>query len=78
MAFDFIKEQINNATSNGDIKEVDANSLFVNIIGLCVFPFVGKPILKVVLFDDNEKDYADFLEKRKTEVTELIINSIKK
>ena len=74
MNVDFIKEQVNEAIKKGVIKETDANALFVNIIGLCVFPFIGKPLLKVVLFDDNEKAYKDFLEKRKTEVTELIIN----
>jgi hypothetical protein len=45
---------------------------------MCIFPVIGRPIVQVVLFDDDKKAYDKFLESRKTEVAEFIINSIKK
>ena len=63
---------------NGKIKNVDAKQLLVNILALCVFPYLGRPLLEVIIYNDNKNDYDNFLENRKKEVTELIINSIKK
>lgn len=75
---DFFKAIINNEIEKGTIKEIKAEQLIVNIIGMCIFPFVGRPILQVVVFNDDKKAYDDFLESRKTEVADFIINSIKK
>jgi len=75
---DLIEEQINIAIKNGEIKKINAKALIVNTIALCAFPFIGKPLLKVMIFDDDESAYDDFLNNRKKEVTDLIINSIKK
>ena len=62
----------------GEIKNVDPKQLLVNILALCIFPYIGRPLLEVIIYDDNKNDYDNFLENRKKEVTELIINSIKK
>ena len=75
---DFIKEQIDEAVINGEIKETNAKALIINVIALCAFPFIGKPLLKVIIFDDDDNAYDDFLKQRKKEVTKLIIDSIKK
>ncbi|MBN1251529.1 MAG: TetR family transcriptional regulator [Bacteroidales bacterium] len=72
------RNQINLEIEKGTIKKIDPNNLIVNIIGLCVFPFIGKPLIQVILFDDNENEYDNFLLNRKKEVAEFIINSIKK
>ncbi|HBF87364.1 MAG TPA: TetR/AcrR family transcriptional regulator [Bacteroidales bacterium] len=62
----------------GTIRPIKAEQLFANIVSLSIFPFVSKPILKGILFDNNEDTYNQFIENRKTEVAEFIINSIKK
>ena len=71
-AFQSIKEEI----EKGNIREIEPRQLMVNIIALCIFPFAGKPMLKAILFDNNEKDYQEFLRRRKKEVSRFIINSI--
>lgn len=64
---------------NGLIREdVNPRNVLVNIIGLCVFPVIGRPLLEVIVFEDNPEMYDAFLDDRKRQVTELIINSIKK
>jgi TetR/AcrR family transcriptional regulator len=61
----------------GIIKDIDPRQLVVNIISLCIFPIVGRPVIQIIAFNDDKKAYENFLDTRKKEVTELIINSIK-
>jgi len=61
----------------GIIRTIDPKQLFINIIALCVFPFVAKPLLQNMLFDNNSGDYHKFLLERKKEVSQFIINSVK-
>jgi hypothetical protein len=60
----------------GLIQPIDADQLFVNIIALNIFPFLGKPLIKAVT-DKDEETYATFVEGRKIEVANFIINAIK-
>lgn len=70
------KNQITDEVSKGIIKPITAEQLFINILSLNIFPFIAKPMLQVFL-NVTEEDYQQLLEKRKTEVAEFIINSIK-
>jgi len=71
-------EQVNAEIKAGMILPVDPRDLLVNMLAMCIFPFVGKPILKVVLFKNNEDDFTQFLSKRKQAASQFIINAIKK
>lgn len=71
-------QQVNREIEEGKINEIDPRQLIVNILALCIFPFVGKPILKSVIFANNEDEFNHFIQLRKTEVAKFIINSIKK
>lgn len=71
---DIIKKEV----ENGNIEPIDPEQLIVNIIGLCIFPFVARPILSGIIFNNDKKRYAEFLELRKKEVAKFIINSIRK
>jgi len=75
---DPFSEQVLAEISAGSINPIDPRELIVNLLALCIFPFVGKPILKIVLFKNNEEEYAEFLNKRKQAAAQFIINSIKK
>lgn len=59
------------------IKPVDPNSLIINILSLCIFPFVASPIISKFFFEGNKEDFCKFIENRKVEVAEFVINSIK-
>ncbi len=61
----------------GIITPIDHRQLFVNMVSMCIFPFIGRPIImKVGKFDGQE--YDAFLKERKKNVADFIINSIKK
>lgn len=46
-------------------------NMFLDIVSLCAFPFIAKPIVELITEIDNDK-YMQLMEKRKSEVTEII------
>jgi AcrR family transcriptional regulator len=74
---EFFQEMLRKEIESGQIKQVNPIHLIVNIISMCVFPIAAKPILKGVLFSNDDEAYDRFLQERKTEVTLFIINAIK-
>ncbi|MBM3434974.1 MAG: TetR/AcrR family transcriptional regulator [Bacteroidetes bacterium] len=73
----FVK-QIEKEIEKGAIIPVDPYHLIVNMLAMCIFPFVAKPILMNVLFDQNPEKFSQFIQQRKKEVPEFIINAIRK
>ena len=70
------KIQVNQEVKDGILKPISAEQLFMNVMALNVFPFVAKPLLMAFTNTDDEA-YNGLIEKRKTEVADFIINSIK-
>ena len=70
------KAQVEQEVTNGTIKPIKAEQLFINIISLSIFPFIGKPLLKLFL-NTSEEHFNTLMEQRKTDVSNFIINSIK-
>ncbi|SEA34167.1 transcriptional regulator, TetR family [Bizionia paragorgiae] len=74
---DKFRLKVNEEITKGRIIPIDADQLFVNILALNIFPFIGKPLIKAFANQD-EKSYKTFVDQRKTAVVDFIINSIKK
>lgn len=72
-----IESQIQHEVEIGVVKPISARNLMTNVISLCIFPIVARPILQGVLFENDKKEYDLFLEQRRAFVKEYIINSIK-
>lgn len=70
------KASVESEIEKGRINPVDANQLFVNILALNIFPFLGKPLVKALTKKDD-KAYMAFVERRKTEVADFILSAIK-
>ena len=72
-----LNEQINLELKKGTIKKINAEDLLINIQSLTIFPILAKPMLmKIITL--NEKSYAAMMEKRKSDVVDIIWQSIKK
>lgn len=74
--FSRFAESVRKETKEGNILDIEPEQLIVNIIALCIFPVVARPILQGVIFDNDKNRYMKFLESRKTEVAKFVINSI--
>ena len=70
------KEQVNREVENGTIRPITAEQLFINIVSLNIFPFVGSPLIKAFTNVDD-KAYKVIFEARKKEVSDFIINAIR-
>lgn len=70
------KQQVNEKVKEGVIMPIKAEQLFINIISLNIFPFIGAPLLKGFV-NVNDDTYKQLMEDRKTEIADFIINSIK-
>ena len=70
-------EQIQREIHKENIKNISPQQLIINLLALCIFPVAARPLMQRVFFQNDKKQYTQFLESRKKEIPEFIINSIK-
>ncbi len=71
------EKQIAKEVDAGLIRPIEGKQLLINIMSLCIYPFVAKPVIQTMM-SLNENNFYDMAEQRKIEVREFIINAIKK
>ncbi len=59
----------------GEIAAIPPRHLVINVMALCIFPFVARPMLQRML-DITDPEYQKMLEERKMVVSQFIINAI--
>ncbi|MFY8004425.1 MAG: TetR/AcrR family transcriptional regulator [Chitinophagaceae bacterium] len=74
---DILLTQLEEAMENGEIKPTNPMHLIINMMSLCIFPFVGKPMIQM-LMQINDEQFLNLMEQRKAIVADFIIQSIKK
>ena len=57
-------QELRDAAKNGKVQPIDPFHFMANLVGLTVFPFVGKPILQRVT-GVNDQQFLAFMEERK-------------
>lgn len=60
----------------GKVKPLNPVHFFMNMMSLCVFPFVAKPMIKNMI-KLTEDDFNTLLNQRKKEVTRFVFDAIK-
>lgn len=74
---DFVNSIIQNEINKGTIRDIDPMQLITNMLALCIFPFAARPLIQGFIFNNNEEAYSQFLENRKREAADFILNAIK-
>ena len=74
--FQIVLLQIEREVKAGVIKPIPPLQLLLNVVSLCLFPFVARPMVELVA-GMNTKQFQLLMEQRKKEVPVLIIESIK-
>jgi len=64
-------QQLRAEAEAGNIRPIHPVDMVSAVMGLCVFPFLAKPLL-MPIFNLGESDYVEFLERRKKEAPALI------
>ena len=68
-------EQVNREVELGNLEHTEPFQIISDIISLCAFPFIAKPMLQL-LSGMNEADFKRFIENRKAHVSELLIRGL--
>lgn len=72
-----LAEQIEQEVRKKTIRPISAAHLVINMMSMCIFPFLGKPMIQIAMNIDNAQ-FRDLMEERKTIIADFIIASIKK
>lgn len=68
--------QVEEEVARGNLRPIPPQHLIVNIASLCVFPFVAKPMFRVLLGMDQQ-ELNRFMSGRKKEVKRFVFQAIK-
>jgi AcrR family transcriptional regulator len=68
--------QVETEIANGTIRPMHPQHLLVNVVSMCIFPFVAKPMIRIVLGLDQQ-EIKTFLDERKEEVKTFVFQAIK-
>lgn len=75
--FKLFMQHIDAEVKKGIIKPIEAVQLISNMVSMCIFPFLSRPMIQWVT-EINDEEFQRFIEKRKTAVSKFIIDSIRK
>lgn len=69
-------QQLNEAIANGTIKAINPVNFIINLVSLCVFPFIARPMLMGIM-NLSDKDFEAIMNTRKKETADFILNAMK-
>ena len=70
----FVK-QVEEAVLNKEIIPTDPFQVITDIVGMCAFPFIAKPLIQL-LSSKNEKEFKAFIVERKVHVQTIMLNGL--
>ncbi|MBO9632602.1 MAG: TetR/AcrR family transcriptional regulator [Chitinophagaceae bacterium] len=76
-AVHILARQIDEAVKAGLIKPIKPVHLLLNIVSMCIFPFVARPMVQMV-WDIDGAQFTALMEERKTMIVQFILDSIRK
>lgn len=71
-----LSSQLEQLAAEGKIRSIDSKQFMINLLGMTIFPFVGRPMI-CKQFDISDVEFDKLLIKRKKLIPELIINDLR-
>lgn len=72
--FDVIEKQMDEEIKAGKLRPFQLSQLIVTVAGLCIFPFICKPVLDNILQQNYTDNFDSFIRERKKVIAEIITN----
>ena len=69
--------KIESAIESGEIRQVEPSNFAMSVIGMCIFPIIGGPIVEKI-FPATKVNDKKYIDNRKKEIFNLAWNGIKK
>lgn len=60
------------AMAKGEIPQIDPKDFLANIISMCVFPFMVRPLMQVAMFNNEKEAFDTWIEQRKQTVFDYL------
>jgi hypothetical protein len=73
--FDGFRTEVRAAVERGEIRDIAPEHLFANVLALCVFPFIARPMLQTALGLDDPA-FDGFIAERRREASVFIRNAL--
>ena len=67
---------VSSAMQRSSIRQVDPPQFFISLLGLCIFPFIARPLLEKMI-DGVNVSSEDFLVSREAAIFDLVWNGLK-
>ena len=71
-----ILELFFNEVQWNNISKLDPRHIVISLLGMLIFPFIARPLLQMVYFNDDQEAYDRFLIERKEIVKNMILKFI--
>lgn len=62
--------------SECNMTQAEALHTLINIISMCVFPFIGRPLLKQMFFKQDNNRFEEFISQRKDIIKKTIFSTL--
>jgi AcrR family transcriptional regulator len=66
-----MQEQIDRRAASGEVAAIDAEQLLTNVLALCIFPFISRPILQAI-YGMDDASFDAFVERRREAVPQFV------
>ena len=76
LPFQKIRQDIQDAAKRGEIMPIEPVQLMLNVMALCLFPFIARPLFQTIN-QLSDAQYEKLLKARKKEVADFILRSIR-
>jgi AcrR family transcriptional regulator len=67
-----LDRELKAARATGHLRPFTYADLMTNVSGLCLYPFIAKPLMMEYFFKNDDRAFARFIEKRKKEIVEIL------
>lgn len=68
--------QLDEQAKIGAMRPIAVDQFLVNMVSLCVFPFAARPVLRLV-FGQDDAAFSRFLDERRKELPDFILNALR-
>lgn len=72
---DVLEAQLREKAEEEALRPISAEQFVVNLLSLCLFPFLARPLIETMLDMDDEV-FERFIEARKEEVPEFVLRAL--
>jgi len=69
---DIAFKELSKELETAGINDVDPRHMVANILGMVLFPYIGRALIQKVAFKDDAPAYEKFLEERKKHIPEIV------